>query len=137
METTTGTPYDSEFEEEPNECEKCGWTSYSYSTELCAALSTSWSEYFCYDCYSPTQTPCYCGVPSENIMNGVWCCNEHDNWPGDMRPKPANKEVCFSPPLSFFIFIFDFDLVLIDYAVLGRERRGERARRRPGIDTYR
>ena len=51
MATTTGTPYDSECEEEPDECKKCGWTSYRYSTVLCAALSTSWSEYFCYDCY--------------------------------------------------------------------------------------
>ena len=30
--TSTGTPYASDNEEEPNECEYCGWTSFRYST---------------------------------------------------------------------------------------------------------
>ena len=34
-------------EEEPNECDKCGWKSYKYSTEPCEELG---DDYYCEDC---------------------------------------------------------------------------------------
>jgi predicted RNase H-like nuclease (RuvC/YqgF family) len=34
-------------DEEPNKCDKCGWESYKYSTELCATLGDG---YYCPEC---------------------------------------------------------------------------------------
>ena len=52
-ETDTGTVYGSEYDsdgdecEVPNECDKCGWTSFSYSTYCCDGLGDG---YYCYEC---------------------------------------------------------------------------------------